>query len=79
MWLMVSSLAPHSLHIIIIINDDDDDDDDDNSKAVFSSPISENRNTTTPNNTEQILTQENKIDLENVNKIMNEQKTTLPS
>ncbi len=42
-------------------------------------PISENRNTTTPNNTEQILTQEHKIDLENVNKIMNEQKTTLPS
>ena len=38
-------------------------------------PISENRNTTTPNNTEQTPTQEQKINLENLKKIMNEHQT----
>ena len=42
-------------------------------------PTSENRNTTHPNNTEQPLTQEQKINLEDLKRIMNEQKTTLPS
>ena len=42
-------------------------------------PISENRNTTPLNNTKQTLTQEQKINLGNLKKIMNEQKTTLPS
>ena len=39
----------------------------------------ENRNTTQPNNTEQTLTQEQKINLENLKRIMNGEKTTLPS
>ena len=43
------------------------------------SPISKNRNATTPKNTEQIPTQEQKINLENLKRIMNEQKTTLLS
>ena len=38
-------------------------------------PTSENRNTTHPNNTEQTLTQELKIHLENFKGIMNEKKT----
>ena len=38
----------------------------------------ENRNATYSNNTEQTLTQEQKIDLENLKRIMKEQKTTLP-
>ena len=41
-------------------------------------PTSENRNTTQPNTTEQTLTQKQKINLENLKKIMNEKKTTLP-
>ena len=40
--------------------------------------ISENRNTT-PNYTEQTPTQEQKINLEKLKRIMNEQKSTLPS
>ena len=47
-------------------------------------PISENRNTTQPNNTqpsntEQTLTQVQKVNLENLKRIMNGEKTTLPS
>ena len=42
-------------------------------------PTSENRNTTHLNNREKTLTQEQKINLENLKRIMNEQKTTLPS
>ena len=47
-------------------------------------PISENRNNTQPdntqpNNTEQTLTQEQKVILENLKRIMNREKTTLPS
>ena len=42
-------------------------------------PISENRNTTHPNSTEQTLTQKQKINLKNVKKIMNGKKTTQPS
>ena len=41
--------------------------------------ISETRNTTPSNNTEQTLTREQKINLENSKRVMNEQKTTLPS
>ena len=43
------------------------------------SPISENRNNTTPNNIEQTPTHEQKINLENFKRITNEQKITLPS
>ena len=43
------------------------------------SPISEDRNTPTPNNTAQTLTKEQKINLKNLKKIMNERKITLPS
>ena len=47
-------------------------------------PTSENRNTTQPNatqpnDTKQTLTQEQKINLENLKRIMNGEKTTLPS
>ena len=38
---------------------------------------SENRNTPHPNNREKTLTQEQKINLENLKIIMNKQKTTL--
>ena len=46
-------------------------------------PTSENRNTrqqnnAQPNNTEQTLTQEQIVNLENVKRIMNGEKTTLP-
>ena len=40
---------------------------------------SKNRNITHPNNTEQTLTQEQKIKLENLKRIMNEQKSTFLS
>ena len=43
------------------------------------SQISENRNLTTPNNTEQTPTHKRKINIENLKIILNEQKTTLPS
>ena len=47
-------------------------------------PTSGNRNATQPNNTQpdntdQTLTQEQKINLENLKRIMNREKTTLPS
>ena len=42
-------------------------------------PTSENRNTTQANNTEKILTREQKVNLENLKRIMNGEKTTLPS
>ena len=47
-------------------------------------PISENRNTskpnnTQPNNTDQALTQEQKVNQENLKRIMNGEKTTLLS
>ena len=38
----------------------------------------ENRNATHPNNREQTLTQEQKIELENFKRIINEQKSSLP-
>ena len=46
-------------------------------------PTSENRNATQPNNAqpnnpEQTLTQEQKVNLENLKRIMNGEKTTLP-
>ena len=40
---------------------------------------SENRNTTHPTKTELTLAHEQKLDLENVKRIMNGKKTTLPS
>ena len=42
-------------------------------------PTSENRNTTQPNNTEQTLTQKQKVNLENVKRIINREKNTLLS
>ena len=39
-------------------------------------PTSENRNAIQPNNTEQALTQEQKVNLENLKRIMNGEKTT---
>ena len=42
-------------------------------------PTSENGNTTKPNNALQTLTQEQKVNLENLKRIMNSEKTTLPS
>ena len=41
-------------------------------------PNLENRNTIQPHNKEQTLIQEQKIDFENLKRIMNEQRTTLP-
>ena len=42
-------------------------------------PTCENRNITQPNNTEQTLTQEQKINLDNLERIMKGKKTTFPS
>ena len=42
-------------------------------------PNSENRNSTQPNNPEQTLTREQKVNLENLKRIMNGEKTTLLS
>ena len=41
-------------------------------------PTSENGNATQPNNRKQTLNQEQKVNLENLKRIMNEEKTTLP-
>ena len=42
-------------------------------------PTLENGNTTQPNNAQQTLSQEQKVNLENLKRIMNNEKTTLPS
>ena len=42
-------------------------------------PSSKNRNATQPNNPEKTLTQEQKVSIENLKRIMNREKTTLPS
>ena len=42
-------------------------------------PTLENRNATQPNNTEKILTQEQKVNLKNLKRIMNWEKTISPS
>ena len=42
-------------------------------------PTSENRNAALPNNTEQTLTQEKKVNLENFEIIMDGEKTTSPT